>query len=350
MEHLSLDESRAMLKDLERRGELLAPSFVLTDKKSAHGAQGVRQNSGARFGRPAATRCSKGQPDRPNIGVADAPRERWLGLDLDREMRGEPWLDEINPGRSPQEAGGHAKTKHYDLQNDKELCGVVVGHMDDLVFAGDAQALKSLEELGNSCASVEGLFGAARRSRQTPTDPNSRDIMISMKTYRHQLTPSPGPRRTAASGACEDGSCIRNPLRHHDSGLWHGLRRADSRVPSRGKGHRHQGQGCLRPDHPSASSWIADVYDRIAQDIGFGAQKSLMFTVANLRQQLRRPQTTFRWTATSKMFVNSGAGAGRHAPWGDLEHRVKYSPDFVCQTAKKKLDQIPDRKEDELPT
>ena len=49
-----------------------------------------------------------------------------------------------------------------------------------------------------------------------------------------------------------------------------------------------------------------DCYDRVTSDTGFGSQKSLMYSIANIRQQLRRPQTTYRWTATSNMFVDSG--------------------------------------------
>ena len=47
-------------------------------------------------------------------------------------------------------------------------------------------------------------------------------------------------------------------------------------------------------------------YHRVTSDTGFGSQKSLMYSMANIRQQLRRPQTTYRWTATSNMFVDSG--------------------------------------------
>ena len=42
-----------------------------------------------------------------------------------------------------------------------------------------------------------------------------------------------------------------------------------------------------------------DTFDRVTQDVGFGAQKSLAFTVASIRQQLKRPNTMMRWTATA---------------------------------------------------
>ena len=49
-----------------------------------------------------------------------------------------------------------------------------------------------------------------------------------------------------------------------------------------------------------------DVFDRLTMDTGFGVQKSLAFTVAALRQQLRRPRTSYRWTATANCFVDAG--------------------------------------------
>ena len=45
-----------------------------------------------------------------------------------------------------------------------------------------------------------------------------------------------------------------------------------------------------------------DCYDRVSQDVGFGTQKSLAFTIAAIRQQLRRPQTSYRWTSTQNIW------------------------------------------------
>ena len=99
-----------------------------------------------------------------------------------------------------------------------------------------------------------------------------------------------------------------------------------------------------------------DVYDRITQDTGFGTQKSLMFTVANLRQQLRRPQTTFRWTATSNMFVDAGTKVMDAAHLKQTIAKgtwsIEYSPDFVRQVskkAKKKLEESQKIETAELP-
>ena len=85
-----------------------------------------------------------------------------------------------------------------------------------------------------------------------------------------------------------------------------------------------------------------DTYDRFTSDTGFGTQKSLMFTIANMRQSLRRPNTGFRWTATSNMFVDAGTKLMDNAHLKDTLKRgewcVTYSPDFVKQTTRKKKD------------
>ena len=83
-----------------------------------------------------------------------------------------------------------------------------------------------------------------------------------------------------------------------------------------------------------------DTFDCVSRDTGFGNQKSLMFTISSIRQQLRRPQTSFRWTATANMFVDAGT------KWMDAAHlrstlsrgewSIEYRPEFVKQTSKKK--------------
>ena len=83
-----------------------------------------------------------------------------------------------------------------------------------------------------------------------------------------------------------------------------------------------------------------DTYDRITSDTGFGSQKSLMFTVANMRQQLKRPNTSYRWTATSNMFVDAGTKlmdtSHLRQTLANGSWSVTYAPEFVKQTAKKK--------------
>ena len=83
-----------------------------------------------------------------------------------------------------------------------------------------------------------------------------------------------------------------------------------------------------------------DVYDKGSSDTPtYGSQKALAFTVAWIRDALRRPRTSLRWTSTENMFVDAGTKdmdqqhmqrilmAGR---WS-----VKYRPSFVKQTVKK---------------
>ena len=68
-----------------------------------------------------------------------------------------------------------------------------------------------------------------------------------------------------------------------------------------------------------------DVHDRCSNDLGFGAQKSLVLTLASLRQQLREPDTNemdphrkplCRWRNQ-----RDGLRGSAHRPHaGDLEH------------------------------
>ena len=50
-----------------------------------------------------------------------------------------------------------------------------------------------------------------------------------------------------------------------------------------------------------------DCYDKFSSDTSsWGSQKSLAYTVANIEQIFRRPNTSIRWTATQNMFVDAG--------------------------------------------
>jgi len=49
-----------------------------------------------------------------------------------------------------------------------------------------------------------------------------------------------------------------------------------------------------------------DTHDRVTKETGYGAQKSLVLTLAGLRQSLKKPNTALRWTDTSNMFVDGG--------------------------------------------
>ena len=83
-----------------------------------------------------------------------------------------------------------------------------------------------------------------------------------------------------------------------------------------------------------------DSYDKLTKDTGFGTQKSLAFTLAALRQQLRRPNTKYRWTATANMFVDAGTKRMSTDKLRQTLERgewsVIYTEEFVRQTAKKK--------------
>ena len=90
---------------------------------------------------------------------------------------------------------------------------------------------------------------------------------------------------------------------------------------------------------PLAAVVDKDVYDKGSSDTPtYGAQKSLAFTVAWIRNMLSRPNTAFKWTSIENMFVDAGAKDM------DLEHLHKilakgrwsyvYDPSFVKQTSK----------------
>ena len=84
-----------------------------------------------------------------------------------------------------------------------------------------------------------------------------------------------------------------------------------------------------------------DVHDKASSDTSsFGSQKSLAFTIAWLRAVLRRPNTCVRWTATSNMFADAGA---KHMDLSHLRKTLKsgrwsvaYSPASVKQVSKAK--------------
>ena len=83
-----------------------------------------------------------------------------------------------------------------------------------------------------------------------------------------------------------------------------------------------------------------DCYDRLTSDTGFGTQKSLSFTLASLRQQLRRPNTGFRWTATMNMWVDSGTKLMDNSAMRKVlrtgEWSIEFNTEFTKQTSKGK--------------
>ncbi|CAE7294222.1 RE1 [Symbiodinium natans] len=88
-----------------------------------------------------------------------------------------------------------------------------------------------------------------------------------------------------------------------------------------------------------------DTYDRVSKDTGFGAQKSLVLTLALLRQLLRRPRTCIRWTDTANMFVDAGTKA---MDCGHLKRvicngswSIEYNTEFVRQKVKSRKASTP---------
>ena len=82
-----------------------------------------------------------------------------------------------------------------------------------------------------------------------------------------------------------------------------------------------------------------DVFDKSNSDTStYGAQKSMAFTIAWMRSQLRRPNTSMKWTSTENMWVDGGTKLM------DLSHMrkimksgcwcVSYCPTFVKQVYK----------------
>lgn len=84
-----------------------------------------------------------------------------------------------------------------------------------------------------------------------------------------------------------------------------------------------------------------DVYDKTNSDTpSYGAQKSLAFTISWMRAELRRPNTSLKWTSTENMWVDGGT---KLMDLGHMrrilakgEWSVSYSPSFVKQVYKAK--------------
>ena len=141
------------------------------------------------------------------FGLADAPREWWLRLDREMNLKNHGWTRSTLDGalwyfwrkndkkQKDAQKDQNANGSTYIPENDKELCGVVVGHVDDLLFAGDGEALESLEALGKvlgfGSVEAEAFTWCGKRIER---DPNTGDIVILMKTYHQRLMPVVVPR------------------------------------------------------------------------------------------------------------------------------------------------------------
>ena len=78
---------------------------------------------------------------------------------------------------------------------EEELQGVIVGHVDDLLFAGNEVALESLEKLGKILG-----YGSVEKEdftwcgKRIFRDVDTKEMVISMATYHAQLVPMVIPR------------------------------------------------------------------------------------------------------------------------------------------------------------
>ena len=96
---------------------------------------------------------------------------------------------------------------------------------------------------------------------------------------------------------------------------------------------------CLNSVALSVVTDAKDVYDKGSSDTPtYGSQKALAFTVAWVRDVLRRPRTSLRWTSTENMFVDCGT---KDMDQGHMQKilmagkwSVKFRPDFVKQSSR----------------
>ena len=92
---------------------------------------------------------------------------------------------------------------------------------------------------------------------------------------------------------------------------------------------------------------------RAAMTLGSGAQKSLVLTLASLRQQLREPNTRMRWTHPENLFVDGGSKDMDSGALRTVLTRVTWSiehePEFVKSKKGKKLPPPTEREDQALP-
>ena len=112
------------------------------------------------------------------FGLADAPREWWLRLARSLEAKG--WT------RNPLD---QACWFLWDGPERKELKGMVISHVDDLLFGGDTQAEESLQavgsELGFREVSADDFVWCGKRFRRRADGA----VTISMEAYHKNLKP-----------------------------------------------------------------------------------------------------------------------------------------------------------------
>ena len=96
---------------------------------------------------------------------------------------------------------------------------------------------------------------------------------------------------------------------------------------------------CLNSVALSVVTDAKDVYDKNTSDTpSYGSQKALAFTVAWVRDVLRRPRTSLVWTSTENMFVDAGTKDMKPDHMQQIltagKWSVKFRPDFVKQSSR----------------
>ncbi|CAE7503333.1 RE2, partial [Symbiodinium sp. CCMP2456] len=110
------------------------------------------------------------------FGLADAPRQWWVKLSKSLEARG--WQ---------RSALDQAVWFLWDGPERKKLCGMIVSHVDDLLFGGDAEAEKSLLAVGDQLGFrdvTRNEFTWCGKFFQKRADGS---VTLSMKAYHENL-------------------------------------------------------------------------------------------------------------------------------------------------------------------
>ncbi|OLQ04968.1 Uncharacterized protein K02A2.6 [Symbiodinium microadriaticum] len=122
------------------------------------------------------------------FGLADAPREWWLRLSRALESRG--WL------RNPLD---QASWFLWGGADKKVLQGMIISHVDDLLFGGNPTAEASLfevgQELGFRETKVDDFVWCGKRFLRRPDG----SVSLSMEAYHRNLKPIPVPKDRRAS-------------------------------------------------------------------------------------------------------------------------------------------------------
>ena len=116
------------------------------------------------------------------FGLADAPREWWLRLS--RSLAEHHWMRTLIDGATWLLWDVELKVEERSAAN---LKGIIVAHVDDLLFVGDSSAIKSFDsigaELGFGSREVDDFTWCGKRIRRA----EDRTIRLSMLEYHTNL-------------------------------------------------------------------------------------------------------------------------------------------------------------------